>query len=245
MTKLYNNKCPGSEPMRNEITIAERINYVLDWASVGATANTWELESGEIGSVQTITAEMRAKLRDYYLNKVFTALTSIWTVGNTPNNYISAGGAVTATILKNAIDYVNKTTPGAKAIFGSRAALTPIMGFAGYWYGTPAGGSGTNWGSETIITEILKTGWLGSYLGVPIVVAPQTYDYPDSHNKMFPEDKLLVIGENVGEFITYGDVKAQEWTENKVVPPQWNTVIYQSFGLLVTNAQGIYVIAVS
>jgi len=90
--------------LANEITVSDRINYVLDGADVKVTFNEWEMESGELGTVDSIRAEMLAKLRDFYMNKVFTALTTVWTAVNTPNNFTNVGGALTATALKNAIN---------------------------------------------------------------------------------------------------------------------------------------------
>ena len=66
--------------------------------------NLWELQSGEIGTIADIRREMQSKLTDYYVNKAFTALTNIWTASNTPSNYTSVGGSLTATALKNAIN---------------------------------------------------------------------------------------------------------------------------------------------
>jgi hypothetical protein len=197
--------------------------------------NEWEIASGEIGTVDEIRNEMTAKLRDYYTQKVFTALTSVWTVGNTPDNFTNVGAAITKVALDNAIETINETTPGAKAIVGTRAALSPIMGFAGW-----STYSGTDALLQSVGDEIFRTGWLGQYYGVPLTVVPQVYDYPDSYNKMVPETKILVIGENVGEFVTFGDVGISQFTDPRPIPPQWNLSLWQQFGLLISNAMGLY-----
>jgi len=67
---------PGAIHLASEITQTERVNYVLDGANVKVTASEWDLANGDIGTVGSIRAEMAAKLRDYYQNKVFTALAS-------------------------------------------------------------------------------------------------------------------------------------------------------------------------
>jgi hypothetical protein len=231
---------PGAIPLKSEITVSERMNYILDGSIVSVTANEWELESGELGTVADISNEMALKVKDYHMNKVFTALTTIWTAVNTANNYVSVGGNVTKTVLDAAINRINQTTPGVKAIAGTRVALTPILSFAGFYNGTPASTNTTL--MEGVAEEIFRTGWLGQYLGVPIVVINQDYDALDTYNKLIPEDKILVIGEKVGTFITYGPVRSQQYTDMKPVPPQWNLSIYQQFGFIIDNAQGIYVI---
>ena len=74
---------PGAVHLASEITISERMNYVLDGADVKVTYNQWELEMGEIGTIQEIRREMALKLNDYYINKVFTALSTVWNGSNT------------------------------------------------------------------------------------------------------------------------------------------------------------------
>jgi len=224
--------------LRNEITVTDRINYVLDGADDGVNANAWELDSGELGTVESIKAEMQAKLRDYYINKVFTALTTVWTAINTPNNYTAVGGSLTATALKNAIDRINQTTGGVRAVVGTRAALTPVTTFGAGW----TDGTSVSQPVPENIREIMQTGWLGRYYGAPILALQQEYDNPDDDNALLPTDKVLVIGENVGEFITYGPVQTKEWVDNEPTPPYWKYEIFQQFGMLIDRADGIFVL---
>lgn len=229
---------PGAIGLKSEVTVSDRINYILDTALVGVLANEWDLESGELGTVDELKTEAMAKLRDYYMNKVFTALTSVWTAANTPDNYTSMGSSsVTSTALEAAINRINQTTPGVKAIVGTRAALTPITKFGAFW------SDGTN--TEAVpsqIEAVMRDGWLGHYFGAPIIALQQSYDNPEDYNAQLPSDKILVIGQNAGEFITYGDERYKEWINNEPTPPYWNFDIMSQFGLIVDNAQGIYVI---
>lgn len=228
---------PGSIHLGSEITVRDRINYALDGGDVKVHFNEWELNAGEIGSVDEIRTEMQASLRDYYLNKVFLALSTIWTAGNTPNNFTNVGGTLTASALKNAIDKINQTTGGVRAVVGTRAALTPITTFgAGYSDGSVSQPVPDN------IREIMQTGWLGKYYGAPILALQQEYNNPIDYTAMLPNDKVLVIGENVGEFITYGQVFTKEWTDMNPTPPQWYLELYQQFGMIVDRADGIFVL---
>lgn len=228
---------PGSIHLASEITVTDRINYVLDGADVKVTYNEWELASGEIGSVEEIRAEMSAKLRDYYLGKVFTALSTVWSSINTPSNYTSVGGPLTATALENAIDYINTHTSGVKAVVGTRAALAPITKFGAFW------SDGVNTADvPDNIREIMATGFLGRYYGARIIALDQIYDNPEDYNALLPTDKVLVIGEGVGDFITYGDVRTKEWTDMRPTPPQWYLELYQQFGMIIDRADGIFVI---
>ena len=128
-----------------------------------------------------------------------------------------------------------------KAVIGTRAALTPITTFgAGYVDGTSV--------SQIVsdnIREIMATGWLGKYYGAPIVAIEQQYDNPEDYNALIPSDKVLVIGNNVGDFITYGDVKTKQWNDMSVTPPQWYLELYQQYGLILDKVEGIFVLKVA
>jgi len=229
---------PGSIHLAHEVTVTDRINYILDGADVKTTWNEWEMENGEIGTVDEIRSEMSAKLKDYFLNKVFTALTTIWTAINTPSNYTLVAGSVTASVLEDAIDRINQTTSGVKAVVGSRAAMTPITKFGAFW-----NDGGSQWaGSDPAIEEIRQRGMLGRYYGAPLVSLEQVYDNLEDYNALIPTNRILVLGENVGEFITYGDVKTKQYTDMRPTPPQWFLELYTQFGLLIWNALGLYVI---
>lgn len=232
---------PGSIHLKSEITVRDRINYTLDGADVGVTYNEWELQSGELGTVEEIRAEMGAKLRDYYLGKVFTALSTVWSAGNTPSNFTAVGGPLTATALKNAIDNINQTTSGVKAVVGTRAALTPVTTFGAGW----TDGAGTSQIVSDNIREIMATGFLGQYYGARLIALDQVYDNPADYNALLPNNIVLVIGESVGEFITYGEVKTKEWSDMRPTPPQWYLELYQQFGMIIDRADGIHVLRLS
>lgn len=229
---------PGSIHLRHEITVSERMNYVLDGADVGVQWNAWEMESGEIGTLAEIRAEVAAKLRDYFMNKIYTALTTVWTAANTPSNYVSVAGPLTAAVLKTAIDRINQTTPGVKAVIGLRSVLTPATTFGGFWADPAAALHNV----DSQLEEIMRTGWLGKYYGAPIIALNQEYDNPEDYNALLPTDKVVVIGENVGEFITFGEPKSKMWDDNRPTPPYTNYELWQQFGLMIDNAQGIYLI---
>ena len=241
---------PGAVHLASEITISDRINFILDGADVKVTYNEWELERGEIGTVDSITSEMSAKLRDFFVTKVFTALSSVWDATNTPDNYAAvtvadwaAGGSTAEAAVRAAIDQINQTTSGAKVVIGSREAMTPTTLFAAFWAdiaGTPAFHT-----ADELIMRIFNDGWLGRYYGVPFVQIPQVWDNLEDYNTLVPTDKVLIIGEDAGEFISYGDVRTKQWTDMAPTPPQWYLELYQQFGMIIDNAQGIYVIEIT
>jgi hypothetical protein len=238
---------PGAVHLASEITISDRINFVLDGADVKVTYNEWELERGEIGTVESISSEMRAKLRDFHVTKLFTALSSIWDASNTPDNYAtvslsdwSAGNSTAEAAVRAAIDRINQATSGAKIVLGAREVMTPTTLFSAFW-GDMAETARFHTADE-LIMRIFESGWLGRYYGVPFIMIEQVYDNPEDYQALVPTDKILVVGEDAGTFITYGDVRTKQWTDMAPTPPQWYLEIYQQFGMIIDNAQGIYVI---
>lgn len=232
---------PGSIPLSSEITTTERMNYILDGSVVKVGWNQWDMENGEIGTVDSIATEMRAKLKDHFQNKVFTALTTIWNAVNTPSNYVSVGGHLTSAVLKTAIDTITQNVGKPRAVVGLRALLQPITTWGGFWTNGAVPIPST-WGLDPQLQEIMQTGWLGKWYGVPIIALDQVYDNPDDYNALIPNDKVLVISENAGEFVTFGEPKSSTYDDNRPVPPYTYMTLYQQYGLIVDNAQGIYVI---
>jgi len=231
---------PGTVHLADEFTIVERLHYSLDGADIKVTASEWELDSGELGTIERIREEMLKTLKDYYQNKVFSALSSVWTAGNTPSNYGTVATNVTASTLKAAIQQISQTIGGPIVVAGVRSVLNPITEFGAFW------NDGTTYaGVDSQLEKVMADGILGKYYGAEIVVIDQDWDYPDDYNTMVPTDKIIVMGKNVGEFITYGDIKEKQYTDPKPTPPQWYFEIYQQFGMIIDKAEGIYIIEIT
>jgi len=234
---------PGTVHLADEFTIVERLHYSLDGADIKVTASEWELNSGELGTIERIREEMLKTLKDYYQNKVFAALTSVWTAGNTPDNYAAIATEVSAAGLEAAIQQISQTIGGPIVVAGVRSVLNPITKFGAFWDNGAA--SPTVVGVDSQLEEVMMSGMLGRYYGAEIVVIDQDWDYPDSYTALVPTNKILVMGKNVGEFITYGDIKEKQYTDPRPTPPQWFFEIYQQFGMIIDKAEGIYVIEIT
>jgi len=227
---------PGSIHLASEVTVDDRINYMLDGMDVKVKANAWELESGELGTVDSIRREMEAQLRDHYVSRVFTSLANIWTAGNTPNNFAAVAN-LTAAALINAIDWINYSVGGVRAVVGTRLGLAPITQFAGFHTDGTTTVANNEW-----ISKIYNTGFVGSWYGANIVALDQVWDNPIDNTAQIPNRYVLVIGENAGEFISYGEPKWKQWEDMRPTPPDWYLEVYQQFGIIVDRAEGIYVI---
>jgi hypothetical protein len=143
--------------------------------------------------------------------------------------------------LEDAIKHINDITPGVKAVVGVRSALIPVTNFGAFWGSTTHLGANVT-GSQKAIDEVLSTGWLGTYMGAPLIAVDQVYNNYEDYTALLPANKVLVIGQNVGEFVLYGNPVPKEWTDMEPTPPYWHFDVYQQMGLIIDFAQGIYVI---
>jgi hypothetical protein len=125
-------------------------------------------------------------------------------------------------------------------VVGVRSVMTPITKFGAFW------SDGTNTDSvPSQIEKVMQDGLLGKYYGARLITLNQVRDNPEDYTALLPTDKILVIGENVGEFITYGEARAKMWDDNEPTPPYTFLELWQQFGMIIDNAQGIYVIKVA
>jgi hypothetical protein len=234
---------PGQTTLSSQITIKENVNYNLDQAYAEVSHNEWELESGEIGTLESIRAEMNAKLSDFYVAKVLNAMYTLATVDDSKNFYYMTG-PITRTVVEDAIDYIADTAGAVRNIVGRRTALAPITKFAGYRVpiaseiASPDSALPVN----SVLENIQRTGWFGQYYGANFIALEQIYDNDFDRTPLIKDDLVVVVGDNCGEFITYGDVRQDNWTDMSTAPPTWHLRIYQQFGLLFDMMQNVAII---
>jgi len=187
---------------------------------------------------------MTAKLSDFYVTKVMTALYTLATINDSANFYYVAS-PITRSTLEDAIDHIADEAGSVKAVVGRRTALAPITKFAGYRVGVGATESaGYPVPVPSTLEEIKRTGWFGMYYGANFISLEQVYDNPYDRNKLIQDDLIVVIGGDCGEFITYGDVREDQWTDMSTAPPTWHLRIYQQFGLMFDKMENVAVIRV-
>jgi len=241
---------PGQDTYASQITIKDLVNYNLDAAYVEISQNQWELENGDIGTVDGIRTEMINKLTDFYVVKLFSLLGSLYASASdtAPTGecdcYDTYTGDITAAALEDMIDEISDKAGGVKAVVGRRNLLAPITKFAGYRVSAELG-SGTGYFIVPIpstLETIQSTGWFGKYYGANFIALDQIYDNAYDRNKLITDDKIFVIGNKCGEFITYGDVKEDEWNEMSTAPPTWHLRIYQQFGMIIDKMENVGVL---
>ena len=255
---------PGQITLGEQITVRDQaLSYNLDILSAKAEYNTLELEhGGPAYKPETVRSDVRAALQEKILMRSWNALANIWTTGNasaltitgaTYSNFIDAGGPLTSTALDNAIDHVNFWTPGVRTIIGTEAALAPLTTFGQYRLISGANTDnyvtldGRTPGTFNNASPFGGTGGVETYRGVSnIVRVKQIFDesvYPK--RPLLPNDFVLVIGEDIGQFITYGGPQFKEYIDNRPTPPYWNYETWVQFGMMIWNAKGLVKIKVT
>jgi hypothetical protein len=256
---------PGQITLGEQITVRDKaVSYNLDILAAKAAYNVLELEhGGPQFSPETVRNDVRKALEEKLVMRTWNALANIWTAANasaltitgaTYSNFIDAGGPLTATALDNAIDHVNYWSGGVKAIIGTEAALAPLSTFGQYRL---ISGSNTdnyvaiNGQTPGTFNNVSPFGngpkGVESYRGVSnIVRVKQIFDdveYPP--RPLLPNDYILVVGDNIGEFITYGGPQTKEFIDNEPTPPYWNYETWVQFGMMIWQARGLVKIKVT
>ncbi len=233
---------PGQNTLASQITVKEVVNFNLDTAYAEVSHNEWEIQSGEIGTVEDIRREMTAKLSDFYNVKVMNALYGLATIDDNTNFYYMTG-PITRTVLESAIDQIADVAGSVQAVVGRRTALAPITKFAGYRAGVGATESTAPLVPvPSALEEIRRTGWFGVYYGANFISLEQVYDNPYDRNPLIQDDLVVVVGKDCGEFITYGPVITEQWTDMNTLPPTWHIRIHQQFGMIFDKMENVAVI---
>jgi hypothetical protein len=246
---------PGAKHLHDVLSYQEYYTFMFDRLIAGTSHSVWEIQSGEVGTVEQMRTELRADLFDELVSKVFTLLTTAWNASDTPNNYLDlSSGGLTATGLEAMMETVLNYSGQVKAIVGSRQALLPLYRFAQYREFVL---TGTNTDAIAFQTpafeEFLRTGRVATYLGIPVIEIPQVYrDRLDANatslawrgtaQRMIPTDKVIVIGGDAGKIALMGGFEYQDYTDPTTQPAKYVLHGWQAYGLVIDDIQQIGVI---
>jgi hypothetical protein len=257
---------PGQITLGQQIQVRDKAMSInLDILSAKAEYNTLELEHGGPSfTPEMVKSDIQKALNEKLTLRTWNALGNIWTSANASaltmpgsaySNYINVAGALTSTALDNAIDHTNYWAGSVKAIIGTEAALAPLSTFGQYKIFGTAGTSDqyvTINGQPSYTFQNVSPFGDGpkvveSYRGVNnIVRLKQIFDQTEYPPKpLLPSDFVLVVGDNVGEFVTYGGPQFKEYVDNRPTPPYWNYETWVQFGMMIWNARGISKLAVT
>jgi hypothetical protein len=257
---------PGQITLGEQITVRDKaVSYSLDILAAKAAYNDLELaHGGPQFTPEKVREDVKKALQERVLLRTWNALANIWNTTNasaltipgaTYSQFINAGGPLTSTALDNAIDHVNFWSGGVKTIIGTEAALAPLSTFGQYKIITSTNNVDsyvTINGQPSGTFENVSPFGAGSkgvevYRGVSnIIRLKQIFDeseYPP--RPLLPNDFVLVVGDNIGEFITYGGPQTKEYVDNEPTPPYWNFETWLQFGMMIWNARGLVKIGVT
>jgi hypothetical protein len=252
----------GQITLGEQVTVRDKaISMNLDILSAGASYNELELRNGGPQfTPETVRSDVQKALQEKILMRTWNALANIWTTGNasaltipgaTNSQFLDASGPLTSTVLDAAIDHVNFWSGKVKAIIGTESALAPLSTFGQYKMISGANSDNYVQINGKAPFSFQNSSPFGapyaveSYRGVNnIIRVPQIFDnteYPP--RPLLPNDYILVIGDNIGEFITYGGPQTKEYTDMEPTPPYWKYEVWQQFGMMIWNARGLVKIA--
>lgn len=246
---------PGSKHLHDVLSFVESQAYMFDRLIAGTSHNLWEIQSGEVGTVDQFRSELRADIFDELVSRVFSLLSTVWNSTDTPNNYVDASSTgITQTALDTVIETLLAYTGNVRAIVGSRAALLPVYNFAQF---REFELSGTNtdavgFAVDTAFNEFTNSRRVTRYAGIPLVEIPQVYrnrlpagatgGLRDATQRMIPTDKVLVIGDQAGEIALMGGTEYQDYTDPTTQPPNYVLHAWQAYGMIVDDVEAIAVI---
>lgn len=245
---------PGTEHLADQLVPPrEVLTYALDEIIAKVTYNLWELQRGELYTLDQIRTELQSALVDEMVRRVDNMITSIWTASNTPDNYATVSTALSETALENMIETVLLSAGQVRAIVGTRKALMPIYKFAGIYEQlkmntSPATNSDPNaFPIPSILEEWARTGRLTSFRGIPLIELPQVFKrtFDGFDTKLIRDDIVKVIGDNAGEIVLYGGTDFWDYTrqENDFVP-EYVISAKRQFGCIVDWPERVGIIQI-
>jgi hypothetical protein len=242
---------PGTNHLADQFVPGREImTYMIDYMIAKTRYSLWELQRGELGTLDTFRREMESAMIDSLVSRVWSLLATVWTQTNTPNNYATVSTKITETVLENMIEQVLEKAGTVRSIIGTRKALLPIYKFAGLFEHTLTGGSAPTNTELVVVQNIFeewrRSGKVSSFRGIPLIELPQIYERTiDNYDKkLLREDLILVIGDQAGEIITYGGIETQEHTDTSTEPPEYSLAMWRGWGMIVDEPERIGVIQI-
>lgn len=242
---------PGTRHMASQVFARDVMTYALDTIIAKIQYDWYQVQSGEIADISELRQEMSSALIDEVVSRAFTMLSTVWTPYTnsvTGSHYYNATGGLTESILTNGMEKVVTHAGSIRSIVGSRAALLPIYNTLGIVDHVHSSDSSTKTtiGIESILSDWKRNGVVSTFKGVRLIELPQVFKNTADgyYDKLIPDDYVIIIGDNAGEFITYGDVMSQENTDMSIEPPVYTLALWRQYGMIVDYPERIAVIKV-
>jgi hypothetical protein len=242
---------PGTEHLASQMVPPSQVmSFGIDYLIAKVRYNLWEVQRGEVATVGQLRNELRDSIIDTLVSRVFTLLGTVWSPTNTPSNYLTVTGKVNELALETMIENVLLQAGTIRGIMGTRRALFPMYKFAGIVEHVVSGGTApTNTqvvGIQRVLDEWSRTNRLSSFRGIPVIELPQVFERSATNwNKpLIPDNLILVIGDQPGEIVLYGDFAYQEGINTNVEPPDYTLASYIGWGMIIDYPERIGVIKI-
>lgn len=242
---------PGTEHLASQpVPPRQVMAYNIDYLIAKVSYNLFELRSGDIQLVGDLRRDLRDSIVDNMVARVFSLLATVWNSANTPNNYATVAGGLTEPVLSTMIENVLEQAGSIRSIVGTRKALLKLYEFAGVKEHVITGGTApTNVQVIPIqnpLDEWSRSNRVTSFRGIPVVELPQVFERSADNytKKLIPDNLVLVIGDNAGEIILYGDFETQEHVDTGVEPAQYSLSTWVGYGMMVDFPEHIGVIEI-
>lgn len=239
---------PGTSHLVSQpTTVQDYHSYVFDRLIGGVRESLWNIQQGNVITVDQMRQQLAWDLTDNLVNRVFNLLASVWTTANTPSHYVETS-ALTYTALDTLIENVMYTAGGVKAIIGTRKALLPIYKFASFREYIYTGGSDKiAYPIEPKLMEYMNTNRVSYYMGVPLIEVPQVFknNLPTPRAALVPEDQIVLVGNNAGEVLLYGGTDYQENVDMNIQPADYTLHAWMQYGMVIDAPENIGVIKIT
>jgi hypothetical protein len=238
---------PGTNHLADQIAVRDVMVHAIDQIVAKVRYSLWEIQRGELGTMDTFRQDMQNAMIDEIVGRAFTLLSTVWTSFNGGSNYTNATSTgLTKANLTDAMEVVLRRAGSIKAVVGARAALLPLYEDMGIVTHTISSTT-TVIGLQNILEQWTRSGRISEFKGAPLVELPQIYkrDLNGYDTALIPEDKVIVVGDNAGEFVLYGGVESWEHVDTSIEPPDYSLAMMRGFGIIVDRPENIAVIKVA
>lgn len=241
---------PGSMHLTDKTTFLDQYSYIFDRLIAGVSHNLWEIESGDVGTVENMRSELQADIIDEIVSRVFTLLGTVWNASDTPDHYLDASsGGITSSGLDDMIENVMDFAGTVRAIVGTRRALLPVYAFAAF---KEYALSGTNTDAVGFaipdkLNEWANTGRVATYRGIRLVELPniRRNRLPGMDDLLLDTTKVIVVGNDAGKIALFDGFQSQDYTDYRTQPANYVLHGWQAYSMYVDDPQQIGVIKVA
>lgn len=254
MTSPYTMSCRvttmGSMHLTDKTTFQDQHVYMFDRLIAGVSHNIWEIQSGDVGTVENMRSELQADITDEIVARVFTLLSTVWNSSDTPNNYADAtSGGITSTVLDTMIENVMEEAGTVRAIVGTRRALLPIYAFAQYkeFMLSGTGVDAVGFAITDKLNEWANTGRVSTYRGIRLIELPniRRNRLPGINDFLLDTTKVVVVGDDPGKIALMGGFETQDYTDFRTQPANYVLHGWQAYSMYLDRPENIGVIRVS